>query len=92
MCNADASACFDTALDVTWVGIGDLMKINVGDKTISGGFKFVFHVNGDVRLAIASSNFFDADGTTNLTPNASTVTALIQSDNRTVTITFGRNP
>ncbi|HEV8659296.1 MAG TPA: hypothetical protein VGS96_11795 [Thermoanaerobaculia bacterium] len=86
MCNADGLVCFDTALDLTWVGIGDLINLDYKDKVDSGGFKIVFHQRGDLRLSVARFNFYDADGSTNLTPDASTLAFIAWVDSRTVTI------
>ncbi len=91
-CNSDSTACFDTALDLTWVGTGDLIDIESKYKTVSGGFKMITHLKGDLRLAVARSNLYDADGVTNLTPDASTSAFIAQANTHTVTIVRVSDP
>jgi hypothetical protein len=88
MCNDDGSACYDTELDMTWIGVGELLKYKIVDHQTSGGFRIVSHGQGDLRLAVAGSYLLDPDGV-NLTPDESTYANIQWAIGRNVTISYG---
>jgi hypothetical protein len=88
LCNDDSSGCYDTILDINWLGIGELLKYKSVDHQSSGGFRIVTHQQGDFRLTVALSGLLDA-GAVNLTPNDATLSYITWADVHVVTINHG---